>query len=400
MTITIPSLLIISAILLRIGFFCFGLYQDAHMTVKYTDIDYLVFSDAANYVAMGGSPYQRETYRYTPLLAWILVPNTWGGHWEHFGKFVFMGCDLITGWIILKLLSMRQKSAWFSAIWLLNPMVITISTRGSSESVLTLMIMAFLYFLFTRKLGISAVFLGLAIHFKMYPIIYLPSVLLYVAKFGKPVVNKPILRYVTSVNILYGVVTMVTVAVLNILMYWIYGYEFLDHSYLYHFTRLDHRHNFSVYNVMLYYKSSLEHLDVVPGVLANVEKFAFVPQLLLSGILLPLKFANHDLISCLFMQTFAFVTFNKVITSQYFIWFLIFLPHYLGASQLVGKKWKKGLVVLLLWISTQGLWLFFAYKLEFLGESTFDNGLLFAACLFFISNCWMLGVFIGDVSQV
>ncbi|KAG7666356.1 GPI14 [[Candida] subhashii] len=397
--------IIILSILLRIGFFLFGLYQDKYMSVPYTDIDYLVFTDAARFVDNGLSPYLRETYRYTPLLSWMLIPTNWEPKevWYHFGKVIFMISDIITGLIIMKLLkwSERRSSSnnnnkvmTLSCIWLLNPMVITISTRGSSESVLTVMIMLSLYFLLiTENLVISSIWLGLSIHFKIYPIIYLPSILYYLSSKGKPIVNLPLLNLLNVKNIKYLTITLLAIAGLNYIMYWKYGYEFLEHSYLYHLTRIDHRHNFSVYNIALYYKSAITSTTTTNN-FQDIEKFAFIPQLLISAIILPLTFAKQDLISSLFLQTFAFVTFNKVMTSQYFIWFLIFLPHFLSKSSLITSKKLLGIIALLVWIGSQASWLYFAYQLEFLGINTFDHGLLYTSIIFFLSNCWCLSVFI------
>lgn len=398
------------SVLLRIGFFAFGVYQDTYMTVKYTDIDYLVFTDATNYVVKGFSPYLRETYRYTPLLAWMLAPTSWGGMWYSFGKFVFMAADLITGWIIIQLLPTSLGSVKrniMASIWLLNPMVVTISTRGSSESILTVMIMLSLYFILCKNnVILSAIFLGLAIHFKIYPIIYLPSVLLYLSSRGKPIINLPLIKLINKVNLMYLAITIATMVILTGWMYTLYGYSFIYNAYLYHLTRIDHRHNFSVYNVALYYKSAVEQIvndrqtkGLISHVVDNFERYAFVPQLLISGILIPLSFAKTQLLCSLFLQTFAFVTFNKVITSQYFIWFLIFLPNYLAGSKLLQKSYLGlGLTLLLSWVATQGLWLYNAYNLEFLGISTFDSGLFYSASLFYLSNCWILSVFIDTTT--
>lgn len=369
------------------------------MVVKYTDIDYVVFSDAAKYVYQGKSPYMRETYRYTPLLAWMLVPNSWGGYWSHFGKLLFMFCDILTGVLITRTIPHTKSKGKidrrliFLAIWLLNPMTITISTRGSSESVLTFIIMLAVDHFLSGRYTQSALWLGLSIHFKIYPIIYVPAFMYFLLPRSKPFVNFPILRWVNLLNTRFLVVTLVSLGFWNHVMYTIYGYSYLYNSYLYHLTRLDHRHNFSLYNIASYYKSAEFAFPTSWLSVANIEKFAFAPQLAISAVLVPLVLAQKNLLACLFIQTFAFVALNKVMTSQYFIWFLIFLPQYLATSRLLARP-ALSATMLVLWVATQGSWLYFAYQLEFLGKSTFDLGLLLSAASFFLTNCWMVGQFI------
>merc|ERR1711881_705894 len=82
-----------AAFALRTALILYGDHKDSMSEVKFTDVDYKVFTDAARHVYYDGSPYDRHTYRYTPLLAWILLPNITIN--PLFGKFMFSIFDLI-----------------------------------------------------------------------------------------------------------------------------------------------------------------------------------------------------------------------------------------------------------------------------------------------------------------
>jgi phosphatidylinositol glycan class M len=58
------------------------------------------------------------------------------------------------------------------ALHLLNPIVIGISTRGSSESVLSLFVLLTLFYALHGRWDAAAVLLGLSTHWKIYPVIY------------------------------------------------------------------------------------------------------------------------------------------------------------------------------------------------------------------------------------
>lgn len=381
--------LVLCSLLVRVLFFCYGIYQDAHFEVKYTDIDYFVFHDAAGYVFNGSSPFNRDTYRYTPLLSWILLPN-FSFEWIHFGKVFFVLFDLITGIMIIKVLKgscSSKKQLIFASIWLLNPMVVTISTRGNAESIICFLLMCSIYFLQGGQLILSGLVYGLSIHFKIYPIIYSLPIAVYIF-----LNNRNNHWFCKLLKI--GVSTVAGALIPTYVMYEMYGQEFLQHAYLYHLIRTDHRHNFSVWNLVLLLESAGLKLPQV-----NLAKLAFVPQLLICGALPYLLLSSptfETLLNVLYLQTYAFVTYNKVCTSQYFIWYMVLLPFYLVNSTL---SWKQGLTCVFLWILSQAVWLSQAYLLEFKGQNVFFPRLFFGNIVFFTSNVYLLGVFISDVKK-
>ncbi|KAI4190810.1 MAG: hypothetical protein LQ346_004851 [Caloplaca aetnensis] len=410
----------LGAIGLRVIFFIYGILQDAYAPVKYTDIDYFVFTDAARYVSQGRSPYERETYRYTPLLAWLLIPTSWQHSiWFSFGKVLFAASDIIAGWFIVRILQSpgggamsTERALKYASIWLLNPMVAAISTRGSSEGLLGVIVIALLWAVNRRRITLAGILLGLAVHFKIYPFIYGPSIIWFLESPSPteskdkppptaiqsirkaPAIKDTILNFMNPSRVILLVSSLATFTSLNILMYAIYSKPFLEHTFFYHLTRIDHRHNFSPYNTLLHLSSALpDHVSNL-----KLESLAFIPQLGISAFLIPVALAKKDIAGTMLAQTFAFVAFNKVCTSQYFLWYLILLPFYLPYSSFLANP-RLGLTALTLWIGTQAIWLHQAYRLEFLGLSTFVPGLFISGLLFFAVNAWILGIMVEDIGE-
>ncbi|KAF3434779.1 hypothetical protein FNV43_RR21865 [Rhamnella rubrinervis] len=380
------------------------------MEVRYTDIDYLVFSDAASLIASGKSPFERSTYRYSPLLAFLLIPNSILH--RSWGKFLFSASDLLVGLFIRTILKLRgvpENSCILSVIvWLFNPFTFTIGTRGNCEPVVCAMVLWIFICIMNGRVLQAAIWYGLVVHLRIYPIIYALPILLildpqvFQSGEGPALQNwsqsglqspwsfsvtrlahlfRPLFfmrSILTRERILFGLISAAVFLLCTAFFYCLYGWDFLHEALLYHLTRTDPRHNFSIYFYHIYLQYERE--------LMVVEKLiSFFPQLIVQLVLI-LKFAQ-DLPFCCFVQTVAFVAFNKVITAQYFVWFFCLLPLILSSSNM-KLKWK-GLSCIILWVGAQLHWLMWGYMLEFKGKNVFLQ-LWIGSMLFLAANTYLL----------
>jgi GPI mannosyltransferase 1 subunit M len=471
--------------------------------VSYTDVDYLVFTDAAKHIQSGRSPYDRHTYRYTPFLASMLAWLRFLSLSPQAGRHIFCVADALCGWIILLLrrsqrrqrqrqhhkpqreVEMRQQTRpkekevddnddddgglWVqlsdSAWWLYNPLAINICTRGSSEALMVLLPVLMTYWIATRherhptttttttmrttttttpttttttattsaqkrmgdgsgccgndETGVvvpastttaaaaatvwqafwTGICHGVAIHSKLYPVIYTLS---YMAYFATPprteevetvtataaasaaTAAKSTKRTTTNnsfpwtdpsklfrlaklwfhrlflappfLPVVFLTSALATFVGLTWLAVSMYGNVALQEGLLYHFSRVDHRHNYSMYWYWIYLaKARMATKDHAAATAANAallapttttpssswslttataavstSSFLSSPSLATMGrlLLLPQAFLlaysslglaanpNNQLGLALFVQTYLFVTHNKVITAQ------------------------------------------------------------------------------------
>lgn len=381
---------LIVASCIRIGLIIYGLIQDQLAAVKYTDIDYMVFSDAARFVSEGQSPYLRATFRYTPLIAWLLQPNLLFG--SAFGKVLFSSFDILAGYIIFRhvfhLTGSHVTSVRCAQLWLFNPITLAVSTRGNAESLMAVLVLGSLHLISRGSvLGFisSGILYGTAVHVKIYPCTYAVAMYLFInrrywersVKFSKW--RDTLWTLVpTPDTVLFGLSALIFLVFFTGIFYLRYGTTFLQETYFYHLTRRDTRHNFSPYFYMLYLLSTGDGANTL------VSLSTFLPQFILM-FATALRYHRQLEFAC-FVQTFIFVSFNKVCTSQYFLWYLCLLPLVVPHLQM---GLKQGVALGLSWLVGQGIWLFPAYLLEFQGMDTFKY-IWLAGLTFFSINILIL----------
>jgi GPI mannosyltransferase 1 subunit M len=455
-----------------------------------------VYSDAAQHIQNGNSPYNRTTYRYTPFLAYILsiLPH------REYGRLVFCIADTICGYIIILyrrqhrtttntgtgtgttidttvnedqqqeqqqqqqqalvyLTPELQDAMW----WLYNPLAINICTRGSAESFIVLLPVLLTVWITTSiqqqspsatktttlsssldtsqehndttpRLLYSAAIMagichGIAIHAKLYPIIYTLS---FMTQFvhdrnnnrapttSNGLQEKSILyqfyyliriwmlKLLRPAPILFGMTTVLTFGgVTYLAVYW-YGPNAFYEGLIYHFSRVDHRHNYSMHWYWIYLIRDHIHTATLVDPTVVTSSSNFTPQLLTKIIgyilLLPqltlllyssLGIAPYSLSLALFVQTFLFVAQNKVITAQYFTWYLCILP--LCSDQFrLTRRVRYALLLLgisiLVWLST-------AYCLEMQGMSV-HRIVWIASLFFFVANVNLLSALLSTTAEL
>lgn len=77
---------------------------------------------------------------------------------------------------LLRLLRTPERAVVAAAAaWLANPFTATISTRGSADVLALLLLLGLLCALLEGRIALAALAYGLAVHLRVYPIVFAPS---------------------------------------------------------------------------------------------------------------------------------------------------------------------------------------------------------------------------------
>jgi GPI mannosyltransferase 1 subunit M len=300
--------------------------------LSYTDVDYKVFSYASDAIWSGASPYDREDYRYPPLLAWLMLPNRF---WPAFGKLIFCFADSLMVPAIYSTLTSSLKFSkdigrkW-SWLWAFNFLAANICSRGNADAIVNLGLIILIKFILERKYNKAGLLFGILVYWRLYPMIYIP-ILIYHILYCKGTKQKQIMFVLLFLlNATFTCMALVGIS------WWMYGDKYISSAILYHFTRSDTQHNFSphFYPAYLCESCAAAGSDAVSvcTMCPSHELLSLLPTifqaflLLVSAAIFGIKYPPSMLPAGIFTQTFIFVTFNKVSTAQYFTWYGCLLP--------------------------------------------------------------------------
>lgn len=368
------------AFTLRVVLVIYSNFHDQTFKVQFTDIDYKVFTDASRYMLDGLSPFNRHTYRYSPLLAAILTPNIF--LYSNYGKLLFSFVDILVAILIRKIVATNKNHDlhmvnFCAYLWLYNPLIIIISTRGNADCLAVCLVTLSLYFLECGLCSAAGLIHGLSIHFRLYPLAFSLAMYLSLRTSHNIFINMKQIKFTLT--------CLMSLTIATVVSYYLYGFKFIHESLIYHLIRKDTRHNFSVFFYTLYLSA-----DTVPSKFLRI--FNILPQLILLINLSGFYSSKKNLPFALMMQAFVVVIYNTIMTSQYFFWFLSLFP--LCFPRLMYNV-SRMMIILVLWTISQGMWLGMAYALEFNSLNSF-NLIWLSSIFFFVINIQIL----SDLIQI
>ena len=336
----------------------------------HTDIDYHVYTEGARELSRGKSPYARYTYRYTPLLAYMMLPNL---HLPFFGKILFNLFDLVSvhyvNLYLRRIKSVSQPTRFKALLFcLLNPFMIYINGRGSCESISVMLLAGAIYHMRLSdedkhrysNLVIASLFYGLLVHFRLYPAIFGLTIYMYINR-GRILPRLGIL--------IFGIGTVAVNALLSLYFYREFGEIFLEECYLYHLKRKDPRHNYSLFWISTVY--DYFSMDGNGGLLNMMENGRLILGIRLVLIVVVAASYRKNHLMAMLIQTFVFTTLNTVYTAQYVVWEVQLLPYLLIDNYCLDGRKKYGFWLMIgVWFVNLEVWAYFSGKFEHGGENS------------------------------
>ena len=194
----------------------------------------------------------------------------------------------------------------------------------------------------------------------------------------------------TKVALSYILISSGVFFVLLGIFYKLIGYKFLYEYLLYHLIRKDHRHNYSIFYYTIYLTYDVDFSKYLSLV-------TFLPQMIL--ILAVTIFLYKDINLCLIILTMIFVHFNKVITAQYFIWYLSLIPLIIHRNLLFSVKKCKAIIMFIFWMFFELIWNTFSHLLEYEGKNYFMT-MWIVNIFFFLISCLFVKEIIINIKKI
>ncbi len=286
-------LAILAVGLLSAAFHGLGLIKGAPWQIVYSDT--LGFYEK---LSQPGLPYIDKLIEYPVITGFFMQVMAWLGQ-TRAGYFIFNSLFLIlfaglATFFLYKITpEQNKKNLWL--FWILAPSMLIFSVYNWDLIAILFVIAAF-YFIQKNKNGWAAFFLALGFCAKLYPIIYLPILLLkYKGGWLKIVA-----------------VFLITVLALN-LYFMVSNFE--GWSYFYTLNQTRNSNPDSIWTIARFFFRGLD----VPAI--NTLSFLLLGS---SYLILMWKLRRQNIILLCFIATLLFLLFNKVFTPQYLLWLLPF----------------------------------------------------------------------------